>query len=57
MRKRTGKGTSFLIYFPVIQKSMDINRAVEAEPIQMGTNENILFVEDDETTREAVGSC
>lgn len=50
-----GKGTSFMIYFPVIQKSMDLNRVVEAEQVQRGANENILFVEDDETTREAVG--
>lgn len=50
-----GKGTSFMIYFPVIQKGMDINRVVEAEPMQRGSNENILFVEDDETTRETVG--
>jgi signal transduction histidine kinase len=50
-----GKGTSFMIYFPVIQKGMDLNRVVEAEPVQGGANENILFVEDDETTREVVG--
>jgi len=50
-----GKGTSFMIYLPVIKKSMDLDRVVEVEPIQRGANENILFVDDDETTREAVG--
>lgn len=49
-----GKGTSFMIYFPVMQTRMDLNRVKTADPVQMGSNENILFVEDDETTRDVV---
>jgi two-component system cell cycle sensor histidine kinase/response regulator CckA len=49
-----GKGTSFMIYFPVVKKSIDMNKVVVAEPVQKGSNENILFIEDDETTREVV---
>ncbi len=49
-----GKGTSFKIYFPAIKKNIDINKATTSEPVQRGSNENILFVEDDETTRDVV---
>ncbi len=49
---KPGKGTSFKIYFPAINdtRNMDLNMAVEPTP--EGGNENILFVEDDNVTRE-----
>ncbi len=49
-----GKGTSFMIYFPSVKRDKVISTALETEPVHRGTNEIILFVEDDETTRELV---
>jgi two-component system, cell cycle sensor histidine kinase and response regulator CckA len=49
-----GKGTSFKIYFPAIKKNINMNKTITSEPVHRGSNESILFVEDDETTREVV---
>ena len=47
-----GKGTSFMIYFPVVKTVGDISSKIVEASAPRGGNENILFVEDDETTRE-----
>jgi two-component system, cell cycle sensor histidine kinase and response regulator CckA len=47
-----GEGTSFMIYFPAVKKNINMSKTATSEPVQRGSNENILFVEDDETTRE-----
>ncbi|MGD9158018.1 MAG: PAS domain S-box protein [Desulfobacteraceae bacterium] len=49
---RPGKGTSFFIYFPAIKNTGAKNISMTVEPTPRGGNENILFVEDDEVTRE-----
>jgi DNA-binding response OmpR family regulator len=43
-----------MIYFPSVKKNTVIEPTEAAEPVPWGTNETILFVEDDETTRELV---
>ena len=47
-----GRGTFFRIYFPSIQKGRSKIPGAVNEPVPRGENESILFVEDDETTKE-----
>ena len=47
-----GKGTSFMLYFPAIKTTRDIDLNMAVEPTPVGGDESILFVEDDMITRE-----
>lgn len=50
-----GAGTTFTIFLPDSQREAGEARAVEAVEDTPGAGETILLVEDNETTREAVG--
>ena len=50
-----GGGTTFIIYLPILGEHVEPALFQEASPTDVGQGETILVVDDDKTTRQAVG--
>jgi nitrogen-specific signal transduction histidine kinase/CheY-like chemotaxis protein len=47
-----GRGTTFKVYFPIIEETVELSEEVSRDPLPPGGTETILLVDDDQVVRE-----
>ncbi len=51
-----GKGTTFQVYFPIIDKDVAVEEEKEGKEFSLNGSENIILVEDDDIVREMISA-